>query len=648
MQHEFAGFMKCTALPFNGKTIWQNNKAFFWFLLSLLLIYAVLKIIFYQYNRSLLFPDQTDAEVFTLMRWSLAVDLLTLLGINSFLLFALTLGRLVNPKISAWVIIPAFVLINSFSIILNLADIFYFRFHFQRANADLLYVIGHPADRLQQLNFFIIVLIVIGIAAIIYLVWLLHRKFFKNFLQGQHAGLCTALLLIILGLPFAFKKHFTKYGVPTYPMLSINSSQLAVVQNSFHTFIYSVFRTDGGIPKQDYLSPAACDSLMPIRKKLTVQTGVTQKNIVLFIMESVPYDFFDSSSAYKIAMPFFDSIISKSSFFSNAFSFAHESNKGITAILAGTPTITEMPVYHSPYINMPVTPIGTVLKKLNYRSIFCIGDEYDNFGFAKCMNWLGFDKYYSKEDIPGYKKLPAHPMGLQDEYTLDFFRKKIDEQQTPFLAVHYNISTHYPYSLPASFTSYLPENYTAPMNSMRYYDHSLQQFFKAAQKEPWFNNTLFIFCSDHWLVPDDKNIQFNAISGFRIPIILYDVATGKPENINAMVSQFDIMGTILAAAGYRDSIISYGGNLQDLHTISPFVYARPNSTLYQVADSNFVLGYNIITNKAEYLYNYKQDIHLQHNLVAHMQEAATLNSLTLQVQAFVQKAAYQYRSNAFK
>lgn len=49
-------------------------------------------------------------------------------------------------------------------------------------------------------------------------------------------------------------------------------------------------------------------------------------------MESVPYDFFDSSSAYKVAMPFFDSLLQKSVFYKNAFGYSHESNKGITAI----------------------------------------------------------------------------------------------------------------------------------------------------------------------------------------------------------------------------------------------------------------------------------------------------------------------------
>ena len=152
--------MKYKLLPFSGKTVWQNNKPFIWFLLSLLLMYSVLKIIFYQYNQSLLFSgaekELTVAKSLQMLKWSLVIDLLTLLSINGILLFALTAGQFVSQKISAWFIIPVFIVINSFAVILNLVDIFYFHFHFQRANAGLLYVLDHPLNRLMQQNFFII------------------------------------------------------------------------------------------------------------------------------------------------------------------------------------------------------------------------------------------------------------------------------------------------------------------------------------------------------------------------------------------------------------------------------------------------------------------------------------------------------------
>ncbi len=645
--------MKFKFLPLSGKTAWQNNKPFIWFVLRLLFIFSVLKIIFYNYNFDLLFTgtetSNTAADKFKLIKWSLANDMLTILLINTALLFLLQLGNLLKVKISTRLILPFFVLLNSFAVLLNLSDIFYFPFHFQRASADLLYVLEHPLKLLLHYNIFIIIAFITAIVFILFLIWQIHKIFYRSFLNGAHCLLVTAILIMCILMAVLFKNNSTKILVPTYPMVELKSNQLQVVQNSFHTFLFSVFRNGEGVPSKNYMSDNECDSLFPIRKKLNLSyTDSVKKNVVLFIMESVPYDFFDTASPYKVTMPFFDSLLEKSTFYNNAFCYAHESNKGITAILAGIPTISDIPVYHSQFVNMPMTRIGSALKINNYHSFFCIGDDYDNFGFAKCMNWLGIEKYYSKEDIPNYKNLPAHSMGIQDEYVLHFLHQKIKQQQQPFFAIHYNISTHYPYDIPRSFSERLSGDYTAPMKSMMYYDYSLQQFFAAAKNDPWFKNTIFIFCSDHWMFPKGIKEVYNSYSGYRIPIIIYNPSVNQKKIVSNPVSQFDIMGTILAITGYKDSIISYGDNLSDSMSFKNLVFSKPASSLYQVTDSIYVLGFNITTDKPEYLYNYKKDNQLHENLLQNKNAAAILKSLSTQVKAFIQKAGLHYKGKVVK
>ena len=527
------------------RAAWQNNKPFVVFLFYLFLIHSVLKIIFYQYNHQLLF-DKLEAtgsltDTIRLVKWSLIYDLLTLLCINAGLLLLLQAGRFVPAKFSSWITLPVFMIINTVAILLNVLDIFYFRFHFQRSNADLLYVIDHPFKQIFHFNIIIILLFAIGVAGVIYWVWRLHKKLYTSFSNKRHCNSISVILLLCFCLAFIFRTSFAKVLVPAYPLVEINTSQLPVVQNSFHCFAYSVFREGDAVTFRNYFTPALCDSLLPVKKSFQ-ESSVGKKNIVLFIMESVPYDFFDTTSPYKVKMLFFDSLLEKSSFFKNAFCYSHESNKGITAILAGIPTLTDIPLYHSRFVNMPLTAIGKALAKNSYQSLFCIGDEYDNFGFAKCANWLGIDKYYSEEDIPGYKDLPSNSMGLQDEAVLPFFFQKLNETTKPFFAVNFNISTHYSYDLPPSYHAKFPAHYTDPMKSMQYYDHCLQQFFNKAKMEPWFNETVFIFCSDHWLFPEGIKGTYNAFSGYHIPIIIFDPSSNKKESRNETVSQFDIMG----------------------------------------------------------------------------------------------------------
>ena len=124
--------MKLKFLPSSGKAAWQNSKPFLWFVLWLLLIHSVLKIIFYYYNHQLIFngyEPAASAGILTLIKWSLSQDLLAVLGINVFLFFSLSLGKFFSVNISKWIIIPLFVAVNSVAVLLNLVDIFYFRFH---------------------------------------------------------------------------------------------------------------------------------------------------------------------------------------------------------------------------------------------------------------------------------------------------------------------------------------------------------------------------------------------------------------------------------------------------------------------------------------------------------------------------------------
>lgn len=474
----------------------------------------------------------------------------------------------------------------------------------------------------------------------------MHKRFFNSFSKGAFAY-CSAVFILI-GIVFLFilpANYFSNRLLPAYPMLKMKSNELPFVQNSFHTFLYSVFRDGGQVPFNKFMKDAACDTILPIKKQLTLnRTESSKKNIVLFIMESVPYDFFDATSKFKVAMPFFDSLLQVSSFYNNAYCYAHESNKGITAILAGIPTPSDIPVYHSQYINMPITNIGKALHQLSYTSLFCIGDEYDNFGFAKCMNWLGIDKYYSMESVPGYKKLPMHTMGLQDEYVLSFFNNKLNQQQQPFLGIQYNISTHYPYDIPGSFAVTLPKDYTASMKSMCYYDYSLHKFFNAAKNESWFSNTVFIFCSDHWMFPKGIKGTYNAVTSYKIPIIIFDPSNKIKQEIQTPVSQFDIIGTILSIAGYHDDVISFGGNLIDSNSLKPYVFMKPNNNIYQVIDSSFVLGFNLVSNKPEYLYHFTADSALSKNILSENIYTANKIRLTKLTEAFIQQTGRYFNS----
>jgi phosphoglycerol transferase MdoB-like AlkP superfamily enzyme len=581
-------------------------------------------------------------DLLQVLQWSIIYDVFAVVLINLPLLLFITVGGklLVNEKLKIFVLL-FFTIINTLCLVLNVVDIFYFRFHLQRADADLLYVLRNPFE-----NGTMTALLVLFAALAFCFV---AGKFIYKNLTKLSARSTPAIRFYLSGALFMvflllFFINGSKKILPTYPLTAIKPVQLPLTQNSLLTFSYSVYRRNEiSIPDRKYMPDNQAAELFSIHKQNTT-LAAAKKNIVLFIMESVPSDFFDNNSAYKVAMPFFDSLVNKSTYFSNAFSYSYSSNKGITALLAGIPTMTDIPLYHSKFVSIDHTAIGDELAKNKYSSSFFIGDNYDDFGFAQFCRWTGIQHYYCMEDIPGYKKMERHTMGLHDEYVLNFMGHQLNKMQQPFFAVQYNISTHYPNDLPKTFKDRFPQKNTTPqMKTMQYYNDCLERFFNDASGQSWYNNTVFIFCSDHWAQPHKNKIKIDEVESFRIPIFIYEPSKERKEIVPSPVSQMDIMNTILYYGGLRDSFISYGTSLKDsLLNSHRTIFTKTNSAIYHSITENYVLGFDAINGKRVYCYEYKKDPERKYDLLKKPRFNGA-DSLILEMKAFLQTASVHYR-----
>ena len=630
---------------FSFKTIVAKEKTALVFLSKLLVLLFGLKCVFFLYNYHIANGWSVIGIINTLLiiKWALLYDAACIAFVNMPLfIFLLVAAKLLRNRFIKVLVMIIFTVLNTFLILLNTVDIFYYRFHLQRADADLLYVLRNPFVNGTWNVLLIVLAIFVFSFAIALFIYTGILKMIRSEKRINRFIPTNILLIVFISL---FYLSGSKKILPTYPLTALEAVQLPIVQNSLHTFIYSLYRqNETALPAQNYMSSAQQQSLFSIHKKAGIGS-LAKKNIVLFIMESVPFDFFDSSSRYKVTMPFLDSLINKSTFFNNAFSFSYNSNKGITAILAGIPTITDIPLYHSNYTAISRTAIGKALAKNNYSSSFFIGDNYDDFGFAQCCKWLGIQHYYCMQDIPGNKQMEKHSMGLHDEYVLNFMQQKISTLQQPFFAVQYNISTHYPFDIPKSYVDKNPNpNTTEPMRNMQYYNDCLQHFFADAAKQDWYKNTVFIFCADHWAQPDTKNIKVDEVSSFRIPVFIYEPDREKKVTISSPVSQLDILNTVLHFSNFQDSFISYGINLMDT-SLQPHrtVYNKINNAVYQAINDEYVAGFNAIDDKVLYCYAYKKDAEKKNNLIGQFKQPAT-DSMIVRLKAFLQTASTHYRN----
>jgi membrane-anchored protein YejM (alkaline phosphatase superfamily) len=127
----------------------------------------------------------------------------------------------------------------------------------------------------------------------------------------------------------------------------------------------------------------------------------------------------------------------------------------------------------------------------------------------------------------------------------------------PFYTAVFSLSSHTPYTLPSKrferFGADVP--FREFQNSMGYTDWALSQFFEAARSAPYFDHTLFVILGDHTEGPSTRG---NLYEAYRVPCLLYAPGLIKPGRFDGVVTQLDIVPTIIDAVGLPTPFTSWG------------------------------------------------------------------------------------------
>ncbi|WP_409025992.1 sulfatase-like hydrolase/transferase [Gallibacterium anatis] len=301
------------------------------------------------------------------------------------------------------------------------------------------------------------------------------------------------------------------------------------------------------------------------------------KNIVFILLESWSYKYIDGLAHrnYNVT-PFIDSLIKKSIVWDNYYAAGKRSIIGIQAVLSSVPALNNHPVLGFGLELNKISRIGKILNDHQYRTIMMQTSNRRSFNVNSIANVLGFQEYYGKEDVPIIKKYPQEPPHFGWDYdSLQFLLNKLNEtpKSKPFFAFLFTGSTHEPFADAGEAFHIYPHNQSNEngfLNTLRYSDWSLEQFMKAAEKQPWYNNTIFIFTADHTLnsLPSE-----NLKEQFHIPLIVYSPdGSLSAKRESQFASQYDLFPTILDLLGIDTPISTFGQSLLHPKTTAPTLF----------------------------------------------------------------------------
>jgi len=577
---------------------------------------------FWWYNRSE-FAGLTGHERNRVLIEGLEQDWVSIVLVNIPALLLLgIMAWLPSPRLQRPLLYAArgcFVLGNCFAIALNCIDIGYYRFGRHRANLDLQYVLRDSLPSFKSLfpGYWYLILLFI-------LLLLLTLGMAKGLPESEPSGYRDERVNLfvrqgILVLALLVTMGWIGDGrpvMPSTPLLSLPPAALPLAQNSLLTWAYSCFHRSHELEPVHYLSDKEAFRLAPGVHQLSPPPQPIKKNVVLFILESFSRCYVMPGDAYKANTPFLDSLLDKSLFFPHSFANGFSSNQGIVAILGGIPALMDEPFFYSEYANTPLRSLGNILQEQGYSTNFFMGAGDNHFGFGTFAHMTGIAHSYWQEDFNN-DRLYDGSWGIFDEPFLKYGGRVLSTQQQPFLGVFFTISAHPPYTIPAELRQrFADPGRSAPQRAIAYVDYSLREFFAANQDKPWFRNTLFVFCADHWLDPLDGRTPFSCLNSCTIPIFIYDPGHEQHDWRPTVAGQVDIVPTVLDRLGYRGTYTGFGRSLVDTAVADSdrYVINRIGET-YQIIDKDYVLGYDLTRDRPSYLYHYPADSACRVNLL---------------------------------
>ena len=392
-----------------------------------------------------------------------------------------------------------------------------------------------------------------------------HTKPFLNYLPSfgdklKGLGIYIALLIVALfAIPFlakqekssnVFTNELQSNGIYKFYLAFINS------ELEFDKFYKTMPNAEAfALLQKIYPGINAQNALQTINSDSTE----VRKNVVLITIESMSEEFMTEYGNEKKITPFLDSLAEQSLQFTNLYAVGNRTVRGLEAVtLCLPPSAAESVVKRADNKNKFST--GHIFKQKAYAVKFMYGgDAY----FDNMQDFFGGNGYdiIDKQSFLPEEITFSNIWGVCDE---DMYNKAIKVMNTeasigkPFFNHIMTVSNHRPFTYPEGKIDISGKSKSRD-GGVKYTDYALKQFFKMAEKQPWFKNTVFVLLADHCASSSGKTEL--PLDKYRIPALVYSPGFIKAKHFDILMSQIDVMPTVFGLLHFNYTSKFYGQNV---------------------------------------------------------------------------------------
>ena len=593
-----------------------------------LLLYSLSRLFCYWVNGDL-FADVSGRHLREIIGGGIRFDLTAVLYLSSLYVIAILLPMPVKWRENEWfqrVLVLLFWIPNALGLIVNTIDIVYLRFTDRRttctffsefANDDNLGVVF----RQGMCDYWYVTLFGIALLAALFFGtrrrYTLYETSAGKYYSFEAILFIATIYMSVIGIRGGFGRYTRPITISNAMQYTNAPRESALVLNTPFSLMKSIENTVYVEPK--YFEPETLEAIMtPVHKGERLEVRGERLNVVVIILESFSTEYIgfynrdiDNYNGYT---PFLDSLLSQSVTFEASYASGRKSIDAMPSVLSSIPMLIE-PYIVTPYATNKVSSIAECLKQEGYHTAFFHGAPNGSMGFQAYARSAGFDAYYGKDEYNGPSAFDG-TWAIWDEPFLLYYAYTMSRMQEPFMTAVFTASSHHPYKVPRAYKDSFPKGLKAIHETIGYTDHALRRFFETARKQPWFDHTLFVITADHTneLTLDEYT---NARGLFEVPVAFYCPACLPAEQRAEVVSQTDIMPSILGALGYERGYFAFGEDAltEDKRHNYAVCYHAP---YYQIFSDRLLVQWD--GEQVVGVYDLREDRCLQRNLAGTISE----------------------------
>lgn len=439
---------------------------------------------------------------------------------------------------------------------------------------------------------------ILGFAAVLivaFTLYLLYKKLFYQLILSFSRSFAAIPALLVIGALLILPIR----GGLGVSARSISSAYFSTKQYANHAAINPLWNfgfsfTERGNyqDKYKFFDP---DELNKTVKPLLPQTGKTfrilkadKPNIILIIVESLTAKVVGSCGGEKGFTPILDSLAEAGILFSNVYSTADRTDKGLAAVISGTYSLPASTPLNFPKLTQKIPGLAGKLKPHGYTSTFYYGGTLEFANYGLFLRQAGFENLISDKDF----NLTGHhtKWGAWDHEVFNRVLNETPDNSPLFFKTILTLTNHDPFELPEKPKFSGLGSDTKFYNTVYYTDNAIGNFLNRASKMSWWDNTLVVITADHGSI-SPGNSGHDDIRRYHIPVIFTGGALAVTDSVfTRLHSQTGIASTILNQLGIESD---------DMHFSND--YLNPANTPYAMYMFND--GFMFITPEGRVFYN---------------------------------------------